>query len=58
MAFCLRMVPKTAQNDIDDFLLRLRRLDLVKRKGGTPTALLIKRLEFRLERGWDGDSPL
>ena len=58
MAFCLRMLPKTAQNDIDDCLLHLRRLDLVKRKGGTPTALLIKRLEFSLERVWDGDGPL
>ena len=52
------MVPKTAQNDIDDFLLHLRRLDLVKRKGGTPTSLLMKGIEFHLERVWAGDAPL
>ena len=58
MAYCLRMVPKTAQSDIDDFLLHLRRLDLVKRKGGTPTALLMKGLEFYFESVWDTDGPL
>ena len=55
MAFCLSTLPKTAQKEIDDLLLHLRRLDLVKRKGGTPTALLMKGLEFYLDRVWDGD---
>ena len=58
MAFCLSMIPKTAQEDIEDFLLHLRRLDLVKRKGGTPTALLMKGVQFYLDRVWDSDGPL
>ena len=56
MAFCLRMVPKTSQNDIDEFLLHLRRFHLVNLEGGTPTALLMKGVTFySIETDWDVD---
>ena len=58
MAVCLSTIPKTAQENIDDFLLHLRRWDLVKRKGGTPTALLMKGVQFYLDRVWDSDGPI